>query len=197
VFTEKFVKFNGSGTPAITSIVDNAELSVVRSPATVVPAAQVVPLPKLIFPENVCAGVTVTPCAFNIIIRLVFTGIGSDELQIRNCVPVFDKMVHPVGKPNCCALPKNTTEAGTWMIGLNLACAIVETGPVLPTVTIISMVAPTDTRPEFDGNTLINGLACANTFNVMKDVASVKSMILKNFIFLPYFKFVICFNSIY
>ena len=83
------------------------------------------------------------------------------------------------------------------MIGLSLACAIVEMGPVLPIVTIISMVAPTDTRPEFDGNTLINGLACANTFNVMKDVASVKSMILKNFIFLPYFKFVICFNSIY
>jgi hypothetical protein len=83
------------------------------------------------------------------------------------------------------------------MIGLNLACAIVEIGPVLPTVTIISMVAPTDTRPEFDGNTLINGFACPNTFNVVIAVASVKSMILKNFIFLPYFKFVICFNSIY
>ena len=48
-----------------------------------------------------------------------------------------------------------------------------------------------------DIKTFIYGLACPNTFNVVIDVASVKSMILKNFIFLPYFKFVIYFNSIY
>jgi hypothetical protein len=59
------------------------------------------------------------------------------------------------------------------------------------------MVAPTDTTPEFDGNTLINGLACANTVDVKIVVASVQSTILKTFIFLPYFKFVICLNPIY
>jgi hypothetical protein len=55
--------------PAKTSIVEVAELSVVRSPATEVPAAQLVPFPKFIFPANDCAGETVTPCAFSIIMR--------------------------------------------------------------------------------------------------------------------------------
>jgi hypothetical protein len=69
-------------------------------------------------------------------------------------------MVHPAGKPTCCALGKNVTEAGTWNMGLSLACGIVEIGPVLPIVTIISMVAPTDTIPELDGKTFIKALAC-------------------------------------
>jgi hypothetical protein len=79
-------------------------------------------------------------------------------------------MVHPDGKPVCCALGKKATEAGTWMIGLNLACAIVETGPVFPMVTIISIVPPVVTIPEFDGNTLIKGFACPNVLNVATQI---------------------------
>ena len=65
------------------------------------------------FPENVCAGAAVTPCALSVIVRIVFTGIAPVELQSRNCVPLFDNMVHPVGRPICCAFGKNTTEGGT------------------------------------------------------------------------------------
>jgi hypothetical protein len=83
-------------------------------------------------------------------------------------------MVHPAGKPVCCALAKNVTEDGTWIIGLSLACGIVEFGPVFPMVTTISIVAPTVTIPEFEGNTLINGLACPNDFRSYRQSSYAK-----------------------
>ena len=63
------------------------------------------------------------------------------------------------------------------MIGLSLACAIVEMGPVLPIVTTISMVEPTVTIPEFEGNTLINGLACPNDLEAIHNVPMQHSII--------------------
>ena len=72
---------------------------------------------------------------------------------------VFVSMVHPAGKPVCCGVGKNATEAGTCMIGRSLACGTAETGPVFPMVTTISIKPPVVTIPEFDGNTLMKGLA--------------------------------------
>jgi hypothetical protein len=68
------------------------------------------------------------------------------------------------------------------MIGLNFACAIVEMGPALPTVTVISNVAPTDTIPEFAGKTFINGLACPFPCKATNVIERVKIMSFKNFI---------------
>jgi hypothetical protein len=101
-------------------------------------------------------------------VRLVFTGIASVELQSLNWVPEFVKIVHPAGKPVCCAVGKKITEAGTWIIGLSFACGTAETGPVFPMVTTISIVPPVATIPEFDGNTFIKGLACPNELNFVE-----------------------------
>lgn len=70
------------------------------------------------------------------------------------------------------------------MIGLSLACAISEMGPVLPMVTTISMEAPTATIPEFEGKTLINGFACPNTCSEISVIVIEKSIGLINFIFI-------------
>jgi hypothetical protein len=86
-------------------------------------------------------------------------------------------MVHPAGKPTCCAFDKNTTEGGTWMIGLSLACGTDEIGPVLPIVTTISMVAPTDTIPELAGKTFIKGLACPNDLEAINKAPMQNSII--------------------
>ena len=100
-------------TPAITSMEEAAELSAVLSPATEVPAAHVVPLPKLILPTNEVGGAIVTPCTFNIITRLVAPGIASPLLHKRSCEPVLDKIDQPVGRPVCNAFAKNVTDTGT------------------------------------------------------------------------------------
>ena len=55
-------------------------------------------------------------------------------------------------------------------MGLNLACGTADTGPVFPMVTIISIVAPVVTIPEFAGNTLIKGFACPNVLNVATQI---------------------------
>jgi hypothetical protein len=102
---------------------------------------------------------------------------------------VFVNIDQPAGRPVCWAVGKKVTEVGTCIIGLSLACATVETGPVFPIVTTMSMVPPTITTPEFDGNTFINGFACPKTFNAISVVASVKIISLKNFIF---YLFCIC-----
>jgi hypothetical protein len=78
---------------------------------------------------------------------------------------VLDTIVHPVGKPTCCELGKNVTEAGTCISGLSLPGATVDAGPVLPMVTIISKVPPVVTIPELEGKTFMKGLACPNAQN--------------------------------
>jgi hypothetical protein len=90
---------------------------------------------------------------------------------------VLVTIVHPVGTPTCCALGKNVTEAGTWIRGLSLPCATVDTGPVLPIVTTISMVAPTDTIPELEGKTFIKGLACPNDLEAINKAPMQNSII--------------------
>ena len=72
---------------------------------------------------------------------------------------MFVNIDQPAGKPVCCAFDKNVTEAGTCMIGRSLACGTAETGPVFPMVTTISITPPVVTTPEFEGNTLMKGLA--------------------------------------
>jgi len=55
------------GAAAITSMVEVALSSAVLLPVVAVPEAQVVPLPKLIWPLKVCAADTVTPVTFKVI----------------------------------------------------------------------------------------------------------------------------------
>jgi hypothetical protein len=72
---------------------------------------------------------------------------------------VFEIIDQPAGKPVCSAFDKNVTEVGIWIIGRSLACGTAETGPVFPMVTTISITPPVVTTPEFEGNTLMKGLA--------------------------------------
>ena len=63
---------------------------------------------------------------------------------------MFDNIDQPAGKSVCS--DKNDTEVGTCIMGLNLETAILPVF-VFPTVIIRSTLAPTDTLPEFFGNT--------------------------------------------
>ena len=73
-----------NGQPGTTWIVEVAVLSAVLSPKTDVPAAQVVPLPKLIWPLKVWGPVTATPRTLSVITVVDWAGITNEVLQNLN-----------------------------------------------------------------------------------------------------------------
>ena len=101
----------------------------------------------------------VTPCTLRIIDDALVGGRINPLLHKRSCAPVLDKIVQPAGNPVCRLLAKNVTLAGIVTIGRNFDTAILPV-PVLPTTIKRSLVPPTETTPEFEGRTLIDGLAC-------------------------------------
>ena len=143
---------------ATTSIVDEELLSFELSPFKL-PAGppQVEPfIEKVNCPITVEGPPMVLPCTFINIVRLVFTGITSLPLHTVITEPALDNIVQPAGNPVCNAFGnKLTIPPGTVIAARTLLGPMPPVGPVLPTVTCISIICPCVSWPLFGVSTLI------------------------------------------